>query len=81
MQTRDQVQAKVASMFADLGTKLVEEVDRLYASGAVNPSEYDNNYVLPKALYTVALHNIAESYGPLPSDRPWRKLVSDLKRF
>ena len=80
MQTREQILDKVAEMSRNLQEKLSIEVQRLLSTGAVNLDDADDNYRLPKALYVVALRNIAEGYSPLPSDRRGKRNLANLSR-
>lgn len=58
---------------------LLEEAMRLAKSGAVDISNYDDNFGLPKTLLHVALKNLSRDYTPF--DEGEKKVADNLKHF
>lgn len=77
--TEEQCREKLAQMAEDLPQHLISEGMRLFHSGGVDPEAFDDNYVLPKALLTLALeHNV----GQYEIDtKEFRSTVKNLRHF
>ena len=76
--TKAQFTKKVKSMKKDLISYIEKECMRLYDCGGVEPKNYENNYLLPKIVLSVALKNAAFQHEPL-SD--YRKVSKNLEKF
>ena len=59
MQTKIEVLEKVLELSKDLHITLLKEVETLLQSSVVDLSAHNNDFVLPKILYIVALRKIA----------------------
>jgi hypothetical protein len=57
-----------------------KECERLLSCGAVDYDDYENNYVLPKLILTVALENCARQYLP-PYNTQHKREVANLRKF
>jgi len=44
---------------------LLKECNRLFECGGIDPEEFENDYILPKIILTVALKNLSWQYRPL----------------
>ena len=81
MQTKGQIQEKIAEMSHAVLEYLKEETDRLMQSGAIDLESHEDNYRLPKALLVVALRNCAEQYTPRSWDKTGKKEIAALSHF
>lgn len=62
---KDTCMKKVNEMADDIHSSIIKECDRLFQSGGIGTSEFnDDEYVLPKILLVVALEDIASQYKP-----------------
>ena len=69
---------KVDAMIPDLVEGIRRECDRLYECGGIDPPSYENNYILPKIIFTVALETQARQYSP-PDN--YQKNILNLRHF
>jgi hypothetical protein len=81
MQTIAQVQEKALSMLPDVQKSLVQEINYLLESGALNPAQYENDFRLPKIVLYAAIMRIADNYSPLPHDTKGKKESNNLVNF
>lgn len=77
-QTPAQVKKRVGTMLKDLKKDVLKEVDHLLLSGGIDFSQFSNKegenpFVLPKAVFVVALKNVSDLW-----DDPGNKTVQDL---
>lgn len=56
---------KIKSMMPDLINGVIKDCNHLFFSGAIDTEKYDDNYLLPKIILTVALENQKFQYAPL----------------
>ncbi len=71
---------KIDSMIPDLIEGIRKECNRLYDSGAIDTSSYENDYVLPKIILTVAIENNARQYTP-PDDKKYGREMANIRHF
>ena len=71
--------AKIKEMLPDLNEAILKEAGKLYSCGGVDTGSFDNDYVLPKIVLTVALENQAFQYMPFHPD--YKKEVKNLRKF
>jgi len=70
---------KVDLLLPELTECIRKECDRLYDCGGVSPSEYSNDFELPKLILSVAIYNQEHQYSPLhPAGK---KVANNLKHF
>lgn len=74
MMTSEKVLEKVVELIQDIEPGIYKEAERLLDSGAVEVSEYEDNFILPKMLVSVALEKIS---GDL---RPPKSVSASVKR-
>jgi len=79
MSTREQVLEKIACLEVQAHAAIVQRVTHLLDAGAVDLTDFDNNYALPKILYAEALRDLAESYAP--NRRDLCDLARNLRNF
>jgi len=61
---------KVEEMSKDITTSIATISLRLFHSGGIDPTEYDNDYRLPKIILSQVLHYLAFQYSPVaPRDK------------
>ena len=77
MQTKIEVLEKVLELSKDLHITLLKEVETLLQSSVVDLSAHNNDFVLPKILYIVALRKIASSYTPLSPE--YREILREIE--
>ena len=70
---------KVDAMMPDLIDGIRKECDKLYDSGGVDTGAYENDYLLPKIILTVAIENQVHQYMPLSPEG--KKEVKNLRHF
>lgn len=70
---------KVDSMMPDLTEGIRRECDRLYESGAVDTGAFEDNYLLPKVILTVAIENQVRQYNGATSQL--KKEIRNLRHF
>ena len=66
-------------MKKDIGNYIEKECLRLFECGAINTADYEDNFVLPKIILSVALLNCADQYKPL--HEKYLKEQKNLKNF
>ena len=77
--TKTQFTKRLKEMTRNTKRLTEEECIRLFESGAINTGDYEDNYLLPKIILTVALENIAWQFKPLnPQDN---REVANLRHF
>lgn len=77
--TKTQFKKRVASMKKDINRYLDKETIRLFDCGGIDKNIYEDNYLLPKIILTVALQNLSPQYHPHSvSDKG---AVKNLKQF
>lgn len=69
----------IARMMPELIEGIEKECDKLYACGGVDPESYEDNYLLPKIILTVAIENQVHQYMPL--NEADKKVVRNLRHF
>ena len=77
--TKTQFKKKIASMKRDISKCINEETVRLFESGAVDTAAYEDDFMLPKIVMTVALKNLSFQYLPLTPEGKRESL--NLERF
>ena len=78
--TEEQFKEKITEMANNSKSYLETEAIRLFHSGAVDARDYEDDYLLPKLILSVALENEAREYRPF-SVRDHRKELANLKHF
>jgi len=81
--TREQFDEKVKGMMGDVNIYVKKECARLFECGAVNPDDWEDDYLLPKIILIVALENAAGQYKPPTRylDLKFGKEIENLKHF
>ena len=74
-----QFKEKIDEMMVDLIEGIKKNCDKLYACGGIDPESYEDNYLLPKIILTVAIENQAHQYMPL--NHQGKKAVRNLRYF
>jgi len=77
--TRTQFKKKIASMKRDVNKYIDEETIRLFKCGGVDPTSYEDDYILPKIILKAALKNLSFQYMPLSPGG--KREVLNLERF
>ena len=70
---------KIDSMMPDLIQDITKESMRLFNSGAIDTNQYENDYLLPRIILTVAIENQIKQYFPLCIEG--KKEVKNLRHF
>jgi len=77
--TKAQTMQKVKELAREIRRDTIVDVEHLLASGAVNLSDYGNNYELPKILITAASQRNVQNYDrQTPTSR---KEIANLVRM
>jgi len=78
--TEEQFTKRIEELFAFGIDKMIKgECRRLFKSGAIDPENHGDDFLLPKLIMTVALQNIADQY--MPSNTKVQREVRNLRRF
>jgi hypothetical protein len=77
--TDKQIKSKVKELVKTLAADIEHEAIALSRTGAVDASEFDDDYRLPKILVTAAVESRKNGFRPLCTDD--RKHVANLARF
>ena len=64
--TEEQFKVKIEEMANNSKPYLEKEALRLFHSGVVNVEGFEDDYVLPKLILSVALENAVWQYRPFP---------------
>ena len=81
MQTKEQCLAKVLEMVTGTPARIMEKAEQLLKSGAIEPGNYEDNYILPKILLVAALEHEADAWRPLKENKAGRKAIANLRHF
>jgi len=65
-------------MGKDINDYIAKETVRLFESGGIIPADYENNYLLPKIIISIALRNLSDQYRPYEGNIPDTKLYKIL---
>jgi hypothetical protein len=76
---KEQFDAKIEELLARTVKSVRADCSRLFASGAIDTSAYEDDYLLPKIVLSVALENAASEWFPLYE--PYREQVRNLRHF
>ena len=80
--TKEKVRAKVVDMIEnDLPKSLIEKLDVLLDSGAINFEEEEDNYRLPKLIMVALANYMSWSYSPLYPTRADKKQIKNFNYF
>ncbi len=66
--TKNQCMKRIKSSQKDIRSYILKETERLLNSGGVNLDDYEDEFLLPKVLLTVACKSLVAQYSPY-SDR------------
>ena len=77
--TNEQFEAKYLQLVMTSRAYLLKEGKRLLASGGIAPDSYEDSYLLPKIILTVALENSIEERQPLT--QKGQHAVKNLRHF
>lgn len=78
--TKKQFMKKYREMIrTTLAEKLIEDGEKAFRSGAFDPKDYLDDYVLPKIVLTVALETASKGYMPLYKGH--RDTLANLRHF
>jgi hypothetical protein len=77
--TKREFKRKARWLATEASKAVYAEAVRLFASGAVDPAEYGDDFELPKICLTVALERAAGGYMPLT--KCGKDQVQDLRHF
>jgi len=78
-QTKRQYMTKVRELLRTQNRTIVKRAEALWRSGAIEPSEFEDDYILPKAVVCVLDREAAESWRPMSPAH--RSLVRNLEHF
>lgn len=70
---------KIKTMLVNLQIDTLNDCQRLFNSGGIDPEEFGNDYLLPKIILHVALQNQADQYRPLQEEG--REQANNLRNF
>ena len=70
---------KIDAMIPELVEGIRKDCNRLWETGAIATEQYENNYLLPKIILTVAIENQIRQYYPLSNEG--KKEVRNLRHF
>lgn len=73
-------QDKIKSMEQDTINFIRKESDRLFDCGAIDTESYEDNFILPKIVLTVALENLTKQIA-LPDNKEYKKEIKNLRYF
>jgi len=79
--TQKQFEQKYKRLVHTLRSDLVVMGLKAFNSGAINKTEYQDDYRLPKMILTAALKNVSEYYTPPGKDFKFRKEVNNIRHF
>lgn len=68
MATRKQITDKCNDIIENIDDMLKAKVQSALNSGALNIEEYNDDYIIPKAIISVALKSLADGYAPITRD-------------
>ena len=74
-----QFKEKIDGMIPDLIEGIRKECDKLFDSGGIDPKAYQNDWLLPKIILSVAIENQIWQYKPLSPEG--KKEIANLKHF
>ena len=77
--TDQEFKAKYAELVEKTKESLLKEGERLLHCGGVAVSEYEDNYLLPKIILTVALENEVDNWSPF--NREDQATIKNLRHF
>ena len=77
--TKRQYMAKVRELVRTQSATIIERAEQLWHSGAIEPSDYDDDFLLPKAVVHVLDKEMASSWRPFTDEG--RELAKNLKHF
>ena len=80
-----EVRIKVDKMLFDVCSSVHKRVEHLLNSGALNMEDWEDNFLLPKALLSDALHEVAANYDHTGNDSLYSKeqkaQIKNLRHF
>ena len=80
--TKEKVRAKVVDMITnDLPKSLIEKLDKLLDSGAINFEQEEDNYRLPKLIMVALSEYMNWSYSPPYPTRADKKQIKNFTYF
>jgi hypothetical protein len=77
--TQKQALKKIKELLKDIKPFILTESERLLKSGVIDTKTYQDNYLLPKIILTVALKNASFQYAPFHPDH--KREVLNLSNF
>jgi hypothetical protein len=78
---KEQFELKINAMMPELTEAINKECSRLFSCGGIDTNKYEDNFLLPKIILTVAIENQAFQYR-LPSGyKSAMKEINNLKHF
>lgn len=77
--TKRQYMSKVRELLRTQNQSIIKRAEQLWHSGAIEPSEFKDDYILPKAVVYVLDHEAAESWRPLAAAH--QSLIRNLEHF
>ena len=82
MITESEFVEKVSALMDTAKDDAITEAKRIYRTNAINPSEYENNYILPKCFLVVRFEHLSETVYPKHIMTPKLKaLIKNIKHF
>ena len=78
-QTKEQFLAKVQEMLPELNKMIMEKAAKAYQSGAIDPQDYEDNYLLPKIFMAAMGKEMTWQY--MPHDKKSKSSVENLSHF
>lgn len=76
---KEQFRAKVKEMAVDVQNSIIYDSLRLFNSGGIDSLSYEDNYLLPKIILSVVLHNLSAQYAPI--NPKGKRDAANLKHF
>ena len=77
--THEQFLTKVAELLPDLDKWILEKAESITKSGAIEFSDFEDNYALPKAFLSAMGKEIEFQYRPL--DAQGKKVAKNIQHF
>lgn len=77
--TKIQFMEKCKSLIYQSRNYLIDQCEKAYNSGALNISEAENDYYIPRIVISVALRNASREFGPVSPEG--KEEASNLVKF
>lgn len=71
--------AKIRELQETFSEDIEKELDKILKSGCVDLSKYENNYLLPKIIFSAILKS--ESFQFAPMSKEYQQEIKNISRF